>query len=43
MPRAASAEAPAYTVDGFHRGRFFLVQPAGNGHRAGMDAMKVTR
>jgi tRNA1(Val) A37 N6-methylase TrmN6 len=41
MPHAASAEAPAYTVDGFHRGRFFLVQPAGNGHRAGMDAMML--
>ena len=27
------------TVDAFHRGRFHLVQPAGRGHRAGMDAM----
>lgn len=27
------------TVDAFHRGRFFLVQPKGRGHRAGMDAM----
>ncbi|MBS3648300.1 methyltransferase [Pseudaminobacter sp. 19-2017] len=27
------------TVDGFHRGRFFLVQPAKGGHRAGMDAL----
>ena len=39
MPHAASTEAPAYTVDAFHRGRFFLVQPAKGGHRAGMDAM----
>lgn len=27
------------TVDAFHRGRFWLVQPAGSGHRAGLDAM----
>ena len=27
------------TVDAFHRGRFHLVQPAGRGHRAGLDAM----
>ncbi len=27
------------TLDAFHRGKFFLVQPAGRGHRAGMDAM----
>lgn len=26
------------TIDAFHRGRFWLVQPAG-GHRAGLDAM----
>jgi len=26
-------------MDAFHRGRFFLVQPKGRGHRAGMDAM----
>lgn len=39
MAQAVSAEPPAYTVDSFHRGRFFLVQPAGVGHRAGMDAM----
>lgn len=29
----------AQTVDAFHRGRFHLVQPAGRGHRAGLDAM----
>jgi tRNA1(Val) A37 N6-methylase TrmN6 len=27
------------TIDAFHRGRFFLVQPRDGGHRAGMDAM----
>ncbi|WP_174801532.1 tRNA1(Val) (adenine(37)-N6)-methyltransferase [Martelella limonii] len=27
------------TVDAFHRGAFYLVQPKGRGHRAGMDAM----
>lgn len=27
------------TVDAFHRGRFYLAQPAGRGHRAGLDAM----
>ncbi len=36
-----AAEPPAHTVDAFHRGRFFLVQPAGRGHRAGMDAMML--
>jgi len=33
--------AAAQTVDAFHRGRFFLVQPAAGGHRAGMDAMML--
>ncbi|RLQ87423.1 tRNA1(Val) (adenine(37)-N6)-methyltransferase [Notoacmeibacter ruber] len=27
------------TLDAFHRGRFYLVQPKGRGHRAGLDAM----
>jgi tRNA1(Val) A37 N6-methylase TrmN6 len=27
------------TVDAFHRGRFWLVQPEGSGHRAGLDAI----
>lgn len=31
--------APGETIDAFHRGRFYLVQPKGRGHRAGMDAM----
>lgn len=29
-----------YTVDAFHRGKFFLVQPK-RGHRTGMDAMML--
>lgn len=28
-----------HTVDAFHNGGFFLVQPSDSGHRAGMDAM----
>ena len=28
-----------FTRDAFHRGRFFLVQPARKGHRAGTDAL----
>lgn len=27
------------TLDGFHRGAFWVVQPAGRGHRSGTDAM----
>ncbi|EJF78254.1 hypothetical protein ME7_00245 [Bartonella birtlesii LL-WM9] len=27
------------TIDSFHHGRFYLVQPRGYGHRSGMDAM----
>ena len=30
-----------HTVDTFHRGRFFLVQPAAGGHRSGTDAMML--
>ena len=37
----SSAFLPKHTVDAFHRGRFYLVQPAGRGHRAGMDAMML--
>jgi len=36
--RTVSA-VPAHTVDAFHNGGFFLVQPSDAGHRAGMDAM----
>ena len=32
-------EKPAHTLDAFHRGDFWLVQPKGAGHRAGVDAM----
>lgn len=38
MP-ARNAEPPEITVDAFHRGAFFLTQPAARGHRAGLDAM----
>lgn len=35
-----TAEAPSgFTVDAFHNGGFYLLQPAGAGHRAGIDAM----
>jgi len=34
-------DLPAHTVDAFHRGRFYLVQPSDRGHRAGMDAMML--
>ena len=27
------------TIDAFHRGAFYIVQPKGRGHRSGMDAM----
>lgn len=32
---------PAQTLDAFHRGAFWLVQPKGIGHRAGIDAMML--
>jgi tRNA1(Val) A37 N6-methylase TrmN6 len=38
---ALDALALDCTVDAFHRGDFHLVQPAGKGHRAGMDAMML--
>lgn len=31
----------AHTLDAFHRGDFWLVQPKGAGHRAGVDAMML--
>jgi tRNA1(Val) A37 N6-methylase TrmN6 len=34
-------KSTAHTIDAFHRGNFFLVQPRGKGHRAGMDAMML--
>lgn len=39
--RTAAVVAGRHTVDAFHRGRFFVVQPARGGHRAGMDAMML--
>jgi tRNA1(Val) A37 N6-methylase TrmN6 len=38
-PTGAGASVSGHTVDAFHNGGFFLVQPADAGHRAGMDAM----
>ena len=32
-------DAPSETLDAFHRGRFYILQPKGRGHRAGLDAM----
>jgi tRNA1(Val) A37 N6-methylase TrmN6 len=34
------AQEPS-TLDAFHRGSFYLVQPVAKGHRAGMDAMML--
>ena len=34
-----ATDQPDATVDAFHRGAFYLVQPKGKGHRAGLDAM----
>lgn len=36
-----TVDPPVHTVDVFHRGAYVLVQPAGRGHRAGMDAMML--
>lgn len=33
--------SPDSTLDAFHRGKFWLVQPKDKGHRAGMDAMML--
>lgn len=35
----AGTSVPSHTIDAFHNGGFFLVQPSDAGHRAGMDAM----
>jgi len=37
MPEQKSTQ----TLDAFHRGDFWLVQPRGTGHRAGIDAMML--
>lgn len=39
VPATEATVPSGYTMDAFHNGRFFLVQPAGSGHRAGIDAM----
>ena len=36
---AESSGMPDFSVDAFHNGGFFLLQPVGSGHRAGSDAM----
>ncbi len=36
---AAADPKPSETLDAFHRGGFYLLQPRGRGHRAGLDAM----
>ncbi len=41
MTATEAAAGRGHTVDAFHRGRFWLVQPATGGHRAGMDAMML--
>lgn len=39
--QAAPGSIGESTLDAFHRGAFWLVQPARGGHRAGMDAMML--
>lgn len=41
MSAPSLLDPPPHTVDAFHRGHFWLVQPAKGGHRAGMDAMML--
>ena len=38
---AKELELPPHSVDAFHRGDFWLVQPRESGHRAGMDALML--
>ena len=38
-PLADNESKCSESLDSFHRGGFFLVQPKGTGHRAGLDAM----
>ncbi|WAX94733.1 methyltransferase [Aminobacter sp. NyZ550] len=40
-PPAPDVDLPPHTVDAFHRGEFWLVQPKDNGHRSGMDALTL--
>ena len=39
MPNEDITENPQSTIDAFHKGRFFIKQPVGVGHRSGIDAM----
>lgn len=39
--RISTEDTSDYTVDAFHRGAFYLAQPARKGHRAGTDAMML--
>lgn len=41
MSEPAAVDGEPHTVDAFHRGDFYLVQPARRGHRAGTDAMML--
>lgn len=41
MSASQAATLPQSTVDAFHRGDFWVAQPAGKGHRSGMDAMML--
>lgn len=39
MSKTDIRERPQSTIDAFHKGRFFVEQPKGVGHRSGVDAM----
>ena len=41
MTGASTRQMQGHTLDAFHRGDFFLVQPKDSGHRAGIDAMML--
>lgn len=41
MTGPADETAAAFTLDAFHRGDFWVAQPAKGGHRSGMDAMML--
>lgn len=36
---ASPAAPPGYSIDAFHHGGFYVLQPEAEGHRAGLDAM----
>lgn len=39
MSKIDITELPQSTIDAFHKGKFFVEQPKGAGHRSGIDAM----